>query len=130
MNIKQSLHKLIPDTLWRYLRERKIVARHSVVAKICEELIREKGQDYFRNAEILHVIRYGHSQILAHVKEVINAMPGGENNSRMIQDGNALLSELLGGKALHLDKRSEYQLYTIFFGNIKIRRFFRSGLRL
>ena len=45
MNIKQSIHKLVPNSLWRYLRERKIVATHSAVAKICEDLISEADKD-------------------------------------------------------------------------------------
>ena len=45
MKIKQSIHKLVPNSLWRYLRERKIVATHSAVAKICEDLISEADKD-------------------------------------------------------------------------------------
>lgn len=45
MKIKQSIHKFVPNSLWRYLRERKIVATHSAVAKICEDLISEADKD-------------------------------------------------------------------------------------
>ena len=45
MNLKQNIQKIVPASLWRYLRERKIVAKHSAVVRICEELIKTADSD-------------------------------------------------------------------------------------
>lgn len=45
MNLKHSIQKIVPASLWRYLRERKIVAKHSAVVRICEELIETADSD-------------------------------------------------------------------------------------
>ena len=45
MNLKQNIQKIVPALLWRYLRERKIVAKHSAVVRICEDLIKTADSD-------------------------------------------------------------------------------------
>jgi hypothetical protein len=49
----------------------------------------------FGNAKILHGLGHSNPNLLANTKKVINCCSAGENNSRVLQDVDALLPEIL-----------------------------------
>lgn len=62
-SMKRFIKKMIPASLWRYLRERKIVATHSAVAKICEDLIRKSDKDDV-NEEMVPLLDLGTDKVI------------------------------------------------------------------
>ena len=86
--------------------------------------------DRFGDAEILHGLRDGDTQLAAQVEEVVNGVAGGEHNGSVVQDGHLLLSELFSRNALNFDERAEDYLYPILARNIVIWRLIGAGFRL
>ncbi len=69
-------------------------------------------------AEIFHRVRDSDTHIITQAEEVVYGGAGREDDCRKVVDGNFGLAEFLGGKAFHLDERSENHLYAITFGNV------------
>src|SRR4051812_29014090 len=59
------------------------------------------------NTKVLHVRRHFQLQLLADMEKMVDSVAAGEYDSRMIEDFNLLLSELLHWHWLHLNERPE-----------------------
>lgn len=82
------------------------------------------------NAEILHVLRYGYTQLSAKLEEMIYRMTRGKHYSGMVKNIDVLLSELLGAEWLHANEWLENKLNAILLSQVKIGRLAGCGLRL
>ena len=75
-----------------------------------------------RDTEILHVLRYGHTQLLCQRKEVVDGMTGGKDNGRMVQDAHLLCTELFSCYPLDFDKRTEHEFNAKLVSDVVIGR--------
>ena len=87
-------------------------------------------RDGLRYAEVFHCFRYCHTELRAQIEKMVDGMPRIENNSGMLKDRDFLLSEFLRRKALHLNKGAEHDFNAMLFGDVVVRRLFRSRLGL
>jgi hypothetical protein len=75
----------------------------------------------FGDAEIFHVRRHLDFQFTAEAEEMVYGIPAGENDGRVVQDFDFLLSEFLYGNGFDLNERTEIDLNRVFLSDFKIR---------
>ena len=76
--------------------------------------------------EVLHVFRDAYTQVFAQREEIVNGMPGIEDNGRIVEDVDVLCPKFFFRVPFYMDEWPEFEFNIIFCFQIKVRGFGRS----
>lgn len=124
---KEILKKFVPQSLWKCLRTKKIVAQHKTVASICENLISDFNptqerfelrplKEFQDDRIIWQYWAQGYDDVPKTVKECLDSVDRFADGYRVIRLSDANLSEYLDIPEYVIAKRSLFSL--AFFSDL------------
>ena len=101
-----------------------IGAKKHLTLAIKDEFLQVKSHR-FRYTEVLGVLRHHYFHLFTDAEEMVNGVPAGEDDRRILGDIDLLFSGVLGRNGLQPDERMEVHLDLIPSGQLEVGRFVR-----